>query len=725
MSLEPQSAEQLRPDLEMARQHIELALSAFIRDDFPGRKHLLCIGWTSYAPSSERPTWDADIFALTPKGIERALNHAVAAAARGSDVYFKPAAVRFDWNTRSGHSVTADGEPRWPRHIGNSDIAGAGCVWIDCDVPEHFARFRDATRETSAWPWPSFHVVTGSKPALRRQSYWLLDHPHGADAAWDALSADVSAFFGSDGAVKNIGRWMRLAGFVAHPKPGKEGRVAELVRLVSGSDAAYSASELGEAFGGSAARAQRTKADPGVYSDPSRFTGTANWRDVNLKPEGGRAWRDVRALLAATHQDGQWHTSMRDAVASMIGWGWDDHAIRAACAAYGRCDGGPDDPDLSPLLGGARAKWARPHVEPGASNPENDFEARSLEIKRTYEVNRSCDYLVKGLLDRNTLAVTYGGPKAGKTFVMLDLALHVALGRPWQGYKTKEARVVYNCAEGGSRFGNRIYAALEGGEQPASFGYIDTPVVYDDHIDFAEIRARLHEHGGCDFLVIDTVARSMSGDENLARDVNLFVRALDCLRNEFDCTVLGVHHSGKDETKGGRGSNALVAAVNTELALIKGEGHERTLKTTAQRDGAEGEIELDLEPYDLGVDAEGDAISTLRVKPRGKLGSAPRRDRRKPITGVNRTVFEALVEYADAGHGQPNPGGAGWPAAGSVKTVDRETFRAFAAGRLTGDNASNRRMANRALKALFDLGYAGANENQIWPIIAGEGQNVQ
>ncbi len=695
------------PNLDMAREHLRATFGILLQSE---KKLLFAVA------SGEGKPLGAQTYQLSEAGIEAAVAWCAAENARGRDVYFRGAAIRGDWLVRNPNN--AKGKPRRDSEINDGDVAGAAAVWIDCDEPQHFAPFRDPKR-ASGFPPPSFHVVTGTQPSLRRHSYWRLGAPLTPEPHWKPLSEDLSAYFGSDKSVTNPSTYLRLAGFVSYPKANKEGRVAELVRLETPENASpiVTLKNMQDAFSGAEMRAERAKQSANVVSKGDQY-----WRGqpVNLNAERGRAFDEVLELLRAGKEDGAWHENTRSAVATMLGWGYDDHAIHAIVAAHGRADNGVGDADVQRLIDGGRRRWDLPHTEPGAERESGRF-----KVHRDYAVDRSCNYLVKGLLDRNTLAVTFGGPKAGKTFVMLDIALHIAQGAGWQGMKTKPARVIYNCAEGGDKFGNRIHAALGGAPMPQNFGYINTGVVYDDGYDFAEIVEEMRRENGCDLLVIDTVARSMGGDENLAKDMNAFVRALDALRAEFGCTVLGVHHSGKDETKGGRGSNALLGAVNTELAVVKKHGFARVLKTTAQRDNGETEIDLDLEVFDLGLDAEGDAISTLRVKPFGRFGKPPVRDRREPITGVKRQVFDSLVEYAGAGHGRLNPGGPGWPAAATVHTVDRELFRAFVMGRLTGEKESNRRAANRAISQLIDLGYVGSNDDCVWPIIKGEPKNVE
>jgi hypothetical protein len=61
------------------------------------------------------------------------------------------------------------------------------------------------------------------------------------------------------------------------------------------------------------------------------------------------------------------------------------------------------------------------------------------------------NYMVKGWLDRNCLSMFYGPSNAGKAFVALDIAMHIAAGKPWRGLKVNGGPVLlYIAAEGGA-----------------------------------------------------------------------------------------------------------------------------------------------------------------------------------------------------------------------------------------------------------------------------------
>ena len=248
------------------------------------------------------------------------------------------------------------------------------------------------------------------------------------------------------------------------------------------------------------------------------------------------------------------------------------------------------------------------------------------------------NYLVQGWLGAGSFSVIYGPSNTGKTFVAVDLAAHVASGRPWRGCRIKPGPVVYVAAEGGWGIRNRIAAIREAkpelGNNPEFY-------LLPTHLD-------LHEPGDAmalveamptdrpAMLVIDTLARSMgAGDENSARDMAQFVSNIDKLRERTGAHVLVVHHSGKNAEAGARGSSALRAAVDTEIAVTEGQ-----ISCAKQRDMENsGRVFFALESVDLGTDTDGDPVTSAIVVPT----DAPAKSA-KPLTGRDEVASQALSE---------------------------------------------------------------------------------
>lgn len=73
-------------------------------------------------------------------------------------------------------------------------------------------------------------------------------------------------------------------------------------------------------------------------------------------------------------------------------------------------------------------------------------------------LNTAATYLLKGVIEAGSLALAFGETGCGKTFVVLDISLHVALGWDWRDRKVRKAGVIYIAAEGGVGVVKRLAA---------------------------------------------------------------------------------------------------------------------------------------------------------------------------------------------------------------------------------------------------------------------------
>ena len=116
-------------------------------------------------------------------------------------------------------------------------------------------------------------------------------------------------------------------------------------------------------------------------------------------------------------------------------------------------------------------------------------------------------------------------------------------------------------------------------------------------------------------IVIDTLARCFDkGDENATKDMNAFVNGCERLRSEFPgASTLVVHHTGKSLEKGGRGSSALLGAVDIEFTATKKEhDNDITLKNTKAGKNSAWLEPLYLELEDIDPDKPGHGYATLK-----------------------------------------------------------------------------------------------------------------
>lgn len=261
------------------------------------------------------------------------------------------------------------------------------------------------------------------------------------------------------------------------------------------------------------------------------------------------------------------------------------------------------------------------------------------------------DWLVADYLEQNTLAVLYGGPGKGKSFFAIDLACCVATGTPFHGQAVRQGAVFYIAGEGHQGLARRLRAwsmhhRVSLDDEPL---YISSgPVDMANSMHAAEVEEILHElseQSGHDpsLIVIDTLSRNFSGDENSAADVGRFVRRADLLRNPWQATTVIVHHSGKDSERGARGSSVLKGAVDAEYELTRNVDRLITLSTRKMKDAPEPApqtFELVAVPI---IDDQGGSLSSAVMQRADATGEA---EPALPALGKNQQqLLVVLVAY--------------------------------------------------------------------------------
>lgn len=196
------------------------------------------------------------------------------------------------------------------------------------------------------------------------------------------------------------------------------------------------------------------------------------------------------------------------------------------------------------------------------------------------------EWIVDGVLPARSLVLLYGPSTAGKSFVAIDLAAHLAAGRPWHGHPVRTSRVLYVAAEGVAGVGRRVDAwCSRHGVEPGALAvdWIPHPVNLGDDQAAAEL-ARHTEQLAAQVVVVDTLARCCVGvDENSGRDMGLVVANCERLQ-AAGASVLLVHHAGKDLLKGARGHSSLKAAIDAEFEVSVASKGLAGIKNTKQKD---------------------------------------------------------------------------------------------------------------------------------------------
>ena len=209
---------------------------------------------------------------------------------------------------------------------------------------------------------------------------------------------------------------------------------------------------------------------------------------------------------------------------------------------------------------------APPPAPPLPEPPLNEF----IPLARFISGPPTHSYLIKRILPARGLGQVFGSSNVGKSFLLIDLAMHIALGRPWCGFKTQRACVLYIAAEGLSGLAGRMKAWTQ------RYGFVpDRLYVRPYSVQLTVPGAALALADRIQSLpepprlvILDTLAANFGpGDENSAQDM---ARAMEGLRVlSGDWLGLCAHHSGHGDKTRSRGHSSLYAALDLEMQVSR------------------------------------------------------------------------------------------------------------------------------------------------------------
>ena len=187
------------------------------------------------------------------------------------------------------------------------------------------------------------------------------------------------------------------------------------------------------------------------------------------------------------------------------------------------------------------------------------------------------NWLIKDVCELDSVIAMFGSPKAGKSFVAVDIAAHISKGLNWNDLETKQHTVVYLAGEGQRGIARRISAW----SYINNTDLIDAPLLISnrgarllDQNDHDNLKDSLYEaednFGQIGMIIVDTLARNFgAGNENSTEDMNAFVERVDDLKNTFNSCICLVHHTGHGASNRARGSSVLPAAVDWEYKITR------------------------------------------------------------------------------------------------------------------------------------------------------------
>ena len=197
----------------------------------------------------------------------------------------------------------------------------------------------------------------------------------------------------------------------------------------------------------------------------------------------------------------------------------------------------------------------------------------------------SFQWLVNGLISRNSVTIVTADPGIGKTTLLAQLCVCLGTGIPFVGYAIPEAAPTLYVASEGSElaFRNRYLTACRSlRADTAKLPNFVKQSELDDYMIGSVGLETLILTSKAKLVILDTIGYFHAGDENDANDWKKHVmRPLRHLTAKYQCGFVLVHHHNKSDKAGwqkGRGTVAMFGDCDHWLRLEKSEGRGPTAR---------------------------------------------------------------------------------------------------------------------------------------------------
>jgi len=342
----------------------------------------------------------------------------------------------------AGQSIYVGANPR--RTVGGTkagDVALARCLFVDLD---HMT-LEDARQRLQGLPEPT--AIIGSGHGFH--CYWRLTEPIPDLAAWTAWQKDLIALAGSDPAIHDPPRIMRLPGFLNHKPPAGPAHLVE-----AHPKRRYDAADLHDVI------PHIDEQDPNEPPDAPGKENTPHDQPAPTADAGleriarAAAWLRKRpgAVEGCTGDSHTYQTacnlvkdfglSEAEAWPLLQAWNhtcrppWDENDLRAKLAnaiSYGKHEKGE--------------KFTETRQQP-QQNPTQEAEpprptyVSAIALVDAFPTQR--ETIIEGLLRRGESGTLISAPKMWKSWLLTDIALSVATGHDvLSKFRTRQGRVLY------------------------------------------------------------------------------------------------------------------------------------------------------------------------------------------------------------------------------------------------------------------------------------------
>lgn len=158
--------------------------------------------------------------------------------------------------------------------------------------------------------------------------------------------------------------------------------------------------------------------------------------------------------------------------------------------------------------------------------------------------------LIPGILRVGHKMLVAGPSKAGKSFLLMELAVCLAEGADWLGHKCRQGKVLYiNLELDAASFYHRlkdIYSEM--GLAPEHTGDLQVWNLRGRSVPMnklAPLIVNRFKDKHFEAIIIDPIYKVITGDENSATEMSQFCSYFDVVARENECAMIYCHHHSK------------------------------------------------------------------------------------------------------------------------------------------------------------------------------------
>jgi hypothetical protein len=326
-------------------------------------------------------------------------------------------------------------------------------------------------------------------------------------------------------------------------------------------------------------------------------------------------------------------------------------------------------------------------------------------------------WAIKGVIALGEDSSWFGMPGSLKSALLTDMAVHLAAGRDWRGFKTKQSLGTVYFAFERAALTRRRLAAYRRRDSLANLPIVVVDIIVDlidesciekivDTVKAAQEQFDIPIGN----LIFDTYSKGVAaggGDEDKAQHANIVAANMKRVHEglEQPVHIATIGHSGWDG-KHERGSSAKLGHVDLSVQ-IAGETT-RTAKIVKGNDQAEGVLtSFAMETVSVGVDEDGEPqnvgiLSTVVV------AAAPK----APTT--QQSLALSALDRVTVSHGQEPPAGSDAPPWVRVVSVDRWREELFRCGAIDRTHKNPRSAFKRIKDGLLAAEQINERDGYVW-----------